>query len=165
MHWMILPYRRYFEFSGRSRRSEYWWFMIFTVVVMMVLLLGMFGAEFDTLQGIMNVSLEDGLIPALNDVGPAFWLLLVLLATFGLVSIIPSISLQIRRLHDLGVSGWWYLGYMLSGAVIPEIPQVGEALNGVMTLGWYAWMFFPGTQGPNRYGDDPKDPMNLEVFA
>jgi uncharacterized membrane protein YhaH (DUF805 family) len=33
MQWMLLPYRRYFEFSGRSRRMEYWMFTLFGILV------------------------------------------------------------------------------------------------------------------------------------
>ena len=33
LNWMILPYRRYFEFSGRSRRKEYWLFVLFNILV------------------------------------------------------------------------------------------------------------------------------------
>ncbi len=164
MHWLILPYRRYFEFSGRSRRTEYWWFLFFTVLVIIALLLGMFGIAFDSLRSLIE---GEGLAatPAFEDFSPGFWVLIALFALFALASFIPSIAVQIRRLHDLNVSGWWYLAYIVAGAVVGEIPQAGDALGSAATLGWYAWMFFPGTKGPNRYGDDPKDPMNLEVFA
>jgi uncharacterized membrane protein YhaH (DUF805 family) len=40
MEWMILPYKRYAEFSGRSRRREYWLFTLFYFVVFTALLLG-----------------------------------------------------------------------------------------------------------------------------
>lgn len=36
MEWMLMPYRRYADFSGRSRRKEYWMFMLFSVIVTMV---------------------------------------------------------------------------------------------------------------------------------
>jgi uncharacterized membrane protein YhaH (DUF805 family) len=160
MHWMILPYRRYFDFGGRSRRSEYWWFMVFAVLVSAVLLLAMFGGAFDTL-----LRLGEGQTPSFDGVGPLFWVALVLLVIFGLATIIPSIAVQVRRLHDLNVSGWWYLGYIVGGAAIGEIPEVGDLLSSLFSLAWLVWMFFPGTRGANKYGDDPKDPMNVEAFA
>lgn len=38
MHWMFLPFRRYAEFSGRSRRMEYWMFMLLNAIVAIVVL-------------------------------------------------------------------------------------------------------------------------------
>ena len=37
LQWMILPYRRYFDFSGRSRRKEYWMFALFNILVSIVI--------------------------------------------------------------------------------------------------------------------------------
>ena len=54
---------------------------------------------------------------------------------------LPSLGLSIRRLHDLGKSGW----YLLFGL----IPFVG----GIILLVWYCT---EGTIGPNEYGPDPK---------
>ena len=49
MHWMILPYRRYFDFSGRSRRLEYWWFCVFLAVVVVAFVIAVLAAVFGTL--------------------------------------------------------------------------------------------------------------------
>lgn len=160
MRWMILPYRRYAEFSGRSRRSEYWWFFVFTALVSIVLMLIMFGGAFDTLM-----AMAEERTPSFENVGPLFWIGLVLLAVFGLATIIPSIAVGVRRLHDLNVSGWWYLAYIVGGAVVGEIPVIGPVLGPLISIGFLVWMFFPGTKGPNKYGDDPKDPVNIEAFA
>ena len=87
----------------------------------------------------------------------------MLTAAFGLfflASLVPMVAVQVRRLHDLGVSGWWYLGYLVVGGLAPAIPNVGDSLNGLITIGWIVWMFFPGTQGANRFGDDPKQPFD-----
>ncbi|MEO5586611.1 MAG: DUF805 domain-containing protein [Novosphingobium sp.] len=160
MHWMILPYRRYFEFSGRSRRKEYWWFFVFWVLLTVALGIGAIASIAGSLQGLVQ-----GGAQAWAGISGAFWVLLAVFGLFFLASLIPMIAVQVRRLHDLGVSGWWYLAYIASGALLPSIPNAGDGLNGLVSLGWLAWMFFPGTKGANKFGEDPKDPFNAEVFA
>ena len=59
---------------------------------------------------------------------------------FMLANTIPSFSILVRRLHDNGKSGWWYW--------IVVVPLVGAILLLV-------WLCQEGTEGPNRYGDDP----------
>ena len=85
MEWMLMPYRRYADFSGRSRRKEYWMFALLSFAVAMISVILMFaggmGAEAET-------------------PGPAFWLGTLLIAVWGLGSIIPSIAVQeIGRAH------------------------------------------------------------------
>ena len=160
MHWMILPYRRYFEFSGRSRRKEYWGFFLFWVLLAMALAIGIVASFAGNLQAMVQ-----GGPQALAGLGSGFWVLTAVFVLFFLASLVPMIAVQVRRLHDLGVSGWWYLAYVAAGALLPEIPNVGDGLNGLISIGWIVWMFFPGTQGPNRFGDDPKQPFSAEIFA
>lgn len=160
MHWMILPYRRYFDFSGRSRRKEYWSFFVFWVLLAMALAIAAVATFAGRLQGMMQ-----GGPQAFAALGRAFWVLFALFGLFFLASLIPMIAVQVRRLHDLGVSGWWYLAYAVSGVLLPEIPNVGDGLNGLISIGWIVWMFFPGTKGPNRFGDDPKQPFSAEIFV
>lgn len=160
MHWMILPYRRYFEFSGRSRRKEYWLFTLFTMLVTLVLMATAVALVASNLQGVMEWTPA-----AWQRLSVGVWAVGGLLVLFFLFSIIPAVAVQIRRLHDLGVSGWWYLAFLVGGGVIDQIPEVGQALNSLLSIGWIVWMFMPGTQGPNTYGDDPKNPVDLAVFA
>lgn len=158
---MILPYRRYFDFSGRSRRLEYWSFFVGWTVAMVVLGIAAVVAIAGSFQGMM----EGATVPWAR-VGSGMWLLLAALMILFLASLIPMIAVQVRRLHDLGVSGWWYLACIIAGNVVGEVPQGGTYISGLLNLGWLVWMFFPGTSGPNRYGDDPKDPAGVnEVFA
>lgn len=67
----------------------------------------------------------------------------VVISVYGLATLIPMISLAVRRLHDIEKSGWWYL--------LNCIPCIGSIILIV---------FFckEGTAGSNRYGDDPKVP-------
>jgi uncharacterized membrane protein YhaH (DUF805 family) len=160
MDWMILPYRRYFEFSGRSRRKEYWWFALFTTVVLTCLMISVVAAVFSTVNAV--TANPDTLLRAF---GPGLWTVVGVIGLFILVSIIPGIAVQVRRLHDLGASGWWYLAFIVGGGILSEVPNIGESLNSLASLGWIVWMFFPGTKGPNKYGDDPKDPFNADIFA
>lgn len=161
MHWMILPYRRYFDFTGRSRRLEYWWFFVFWVLLTLALGIAMVATVAGSVEGIMR-----GSIAPFAGVGAAFWIFLALFGLFFLASLIPIVAVQVRRLHDLGFSGWWYLAYVIGGNAVGSVPEFGPSLNGLVSLCWIAWMFFPGTTGPNKYGDDPKNPQTLgSVFA
>jgi len=94
-------YKNYFNFSGRATRSEYWWFVLWTIIVITgMVAIGLVGAlEFKTDKVLGGVAL-----------------LLAVLAGFVVIAnLIPSISLQFRRLHDTGRSGWWAGGsYLIS---------------------------------------------------
>ncbi|QPQ56203.1 DUF805 domain-containing protein [Allosphingosinicella flava] len=130
MEWMLLPLKRYAEFSGRSRRKEYWMFTLFLFLVNiaagLVLSLVMGGAAMSDGDG--------GIMAALGGS-------LLLLAILGLVFLIPSIAVGVRRLHDQDKSGWFLL--------LGLIPYLGAIVLIVM-------MCLSGTPGPNRYGPDPK---------
>ena len=98
MEWMLMPLRRYADFSGRSRRKEYWMFVLGWIIGFIVLML---------VEGMLGLSGSLGLY------GP-------LTALFALAILIPSIAVGVRRLHDTGRSGWWML--------IGLIPLVGLIL-------------------------------------
>ena len=83
MEWMLMPLKRYADFSGRSRRKEYWMFVLFVVIVYVVLAL---------------------LGSALGETAAT-----ALLGIFALGILIPSIAVQVRRFHDQGKSGWFVL--------------------------------------------------------
>jgi uncharacterized membrane protein YhaH (DUF805 family) len=147
MDWMLMPLRRYAEFDGRSRRMEYWMFALFTLIVYLVLGALMMAGGFDL------DAISQGVEP---EFGMLFWLGAGLLGLFALAILVPSIAVGVRRLHDRDMSGWWYLGFIVLGM----IPYIGF----IATLAFLVIMFLPGTNGPNRYGDDPKDPSNTQVF-
>lgn len=103
-------FAKYAEFKGRARRSEYWWFSLFCFLVMAVFLGPM---------GVLSYLEEGGVIN--TDAG--LWLagyaisaiLAVIGALFLLAMIIPSIAVEVRRLHDTGRSGWWvFWSYAIS---------------------------------------------------
>lgn len=138
MEWMLMPYRRYADFSGRSRRKEYWMFVLLSFIVLAVCMALMFAGGMSA-----DASGEDA-------PGPLFWLGVVLMAIWGLGSIIPSIAVQVRRFHDQDKSGWLVL--------LGLIPYVGGLIV-------FIFMCLEGTRGSNRYGNDPKNPTNSDVFA
>lgn len=137
MEWMLLPYKRYAEFSGRSRRKEYWMFTLFYAAVFLVL---MFAALFSSFP-----------IPedAPQEIGTTGTILFALLAIFALGSFIPALAVQIRRFHDQDKSGWYFL--------LNFIPYIG----GFVVL---VFMCFEGTRGENSYGPDPKGWNNAGTF-
>jgi len=150
MEWMILPYKRYFDFSGRSRRLEYWMFVLFSIIVASVLFALI-------LAGGLNLAAFSDPQAMDTSFGPLFWLGSLLLSLFWLGSLIPAIAVVVRRLHDRDMSGWWYLGIIVA-SMIPII-------NFIAGIAFLVLMLLPGTPGPNRFGPDPKDPASAEVFA
>ena len=83
--------KKYFDFKGRARRSEFWWFALFVIIVTSAL------------------TFLSGIVPAVAYVSVVF--------TWG--TLIPLFAALTRRLHDTGRSGWWVaimallcIGYM-----------------------------------------------------
>ena len=138
MNWMLMPVRRYADFSGRSRRKEYWSFFLFNLLLAaavwtLLLLTFLAGMSESAMMAVMT---------------PVF--LLYGIAVLALL--IPGIAVTVRRLHDTDRSGWSLL--------LGFIPIVGA----IMLLIFYCT---EGTRGPNRYGPDPKagDSEGATVFA
>lgn len=126
---LLRALRHYADFAGRSRAAECWSLQTGQVVVLAlgyVLFAALIGFE----QGAGTGR------PVL-----AFQIFTLLLLLFALGSMIPLLAVQVRRFHDQAMSGW----YLLLGFV----PFVG-------TLIWLFFMVRPGTNGPNRYGPDPR---------
>ena len=130
MDWMILPYKRYADFSGRSQRKEYWMFQLLivsAVLVGVIIFIGL-GASVEAAGGKLGLDAV-GIIAA------------VVAAIAVLGSIIPSIAVTVRRFHDQDRSGWFYL--------ISFIPYIGRWIV-------FVFMCLDGTHGENQYGPDPK---------
>jgi uncharacterized membrane protein YhaH (DUF805 family) len=103
MELMFAPLRKYADFNGRARRSEYWLFYLFTLVVSVVL--GFIGN--------MVLGAPD---PTNPFAGGGFILQMI----FSLAVLVPSLAVGARRLHDTDRSGWWLLLIFLPiiGAVV-----------------------------------------------
>jgi uncharacterized membrane protein YhaH (DUF805 family) len=152
LEYMFMPFRRYAEFSGRSRRMEFWSFSLFNLIVYAILggvLIGTMGGmgAFNAAAGADPSALVSGLFGGFG----------LLIGLYVLATFIPTLAVTIRRLHDRDMSGWWYLGVI----VLSFIPLVGM----LVSLAFLVIMFLPGTVGPNRFGPDPKDPSGAQVFA
>lgn len=98
-----------FVFKGRASRAEYWWFALFTLLVSMV-------------AGIIDQSAygEPATVTAITNLAILF----------------PSLAVNIRRLHDTGHSGWWYLIILTIIGIIP----------------YFIWMVSKGDDRQNEYG-------------
>ena len=105
--WALRPLKNYANFSGRASRAEFWWFFLFLFLLYLVVWIGMIA--------VVGVSAASGSPPSLGVIG-AFGIAGIFMVLFWLAMIIPTIAVQIRRLHDTDRSGWWvggfYLGYI-----------------------------------------------------
>lgn len=140
MEYVLLPLKRYADFSGRSRRKEFWSYILAVWVATFVLM------YLDTALGLGGTatSYSEGGSVGFNMSGG--WLTII----FALAIIVPNIAVSVRRLHDVGKSGWMLL--------IGLIPLVGW----IYLLVQYVQ---PGNVGPNTYGPDPKGADASKAFA
>jgi uncharacterized membrane protein YhaH (DUF805 family) len=85
---MLMPLKRYADFSGRSRRKEYWMFLLGVIIAAVIL---------SIVEGVLGMQ---GMVGGVY--GP-----LTLLLILGII--IPGIAVQVRRFHDQDKSGWFVL--------------------------------------------------------
>ena len=111
MNYYLKVLRNYATFSGRARRSEYWYFFLFNIIFAIVL--GILG-------GIINSTILSNL--------------------YSLALLIPGIAVGVRRMHDVGKSGWFLL--------IPIYNLILACTE--------------GDTGDNKYGPDPKATTVME---
>ena len=83
----IKPLIKYFDFSGRARRLEFWSYTLFFNVFVF-----MFLGYLDDMTGMYDSKMGLGLFQGI----------------FSLLTFIPSVAVTVRRLHDTNRSGWWY---------------------------------------------------------
>jgi len=140
MNLMFEPLRKYAQFDGRARRSEYWLFLLLLAgsLIGFVALLSLFPGGADAVDGEAEPS------------APVAALMVIFgLAYLGVI--IPSLAVTVRRLHDTNRTGWWIF--------IRVIPFVGSLVLFIFTV-------IEGTRGPNRFGPDPKGrDATVEVFS
>ena len=102
--------RKYAIFSGRAGPGEYWWWVLFVLGGWLVL--GLFGALFGRLTS------PDG---GLSD-GWGTWPFSILFVVFWLGGLVPTFAVSVRRLHDAGFSGWFYLlAFVPFASIVPVI--------------------------------------------
>ena len=111
MKWWVAAMKKYTDFSGRARRAEYWMFTLLNFIIAIVTIV------LDNVLGTASEELGYGLIKL--EFGLIFGL-------FGLATIIPALAVTVRRLHDVGKSGWWMF--------ISLIPLIGCIWLFVLTV-------------------------------
>lgn len=125
MKWFLKVLSNYANFSGRAQRSEYWYFALFNLIFS-ILVAGIDNILGTTISLGYEVSLPYG----------------YLFLLFNLAVFIPSLAVSVRRLHDVGKSGWMYL--------IVLIPIIGSI--------WLLVLFFTNSQADsNKWGRNPKE--------
>jgi len=127
-------WRRTFDLKGRSRRPEFWWWMVFVLAIETATLLFM--------RASVRLAGHAGLV------------------IFGAVTALllaPTVSVQVRRLHDRDLSGWTLAGPLALQAALPF--SSGGGLTAVLSVlsivasGWIIVQFCsPGTPTSNRFG-------------
>jgi uncharacterized membrane protein YhaH (DUF805 family) len=120
MSWYLKCLRQYADVSGRARRKEFWMFVLFNLLIVVALRI---------------VDHATGLTYGRHG-GQGF-----LHSFYTLVVFIPGVAVAVRRMHDIGKSGWHLL--------VAFIPLVGA----FVLLYWYAK---DGDPGANAYGANPK---------
>ena|ERR1035437_274084 len=121
MNYFLGCYKKYAVFGGRARRSEYWYFALFLSIVLFLL-------EIISIVG-LQASTQVGVVAG------------VLYIVFAIASLLPSWGVAVRRMHDVGKSGWFIL-----------IPIYNLVLACTA-----------GDVGDNKYGPDPKKNLEPEI--
>ncbi len=118
---MLRPLARYLDFTGRSRRSEFWQFYLLILLLTALCVVG-------------GVIIERTTQLPGNEIG------FHMVGYLDVVITVPVFAVMVRRLHDVGKSGWWLLAAFIPFGVLALI------------------MFWAreGTPGDNRFGPDPK---------
>ena len=115
MNWYLEVLRKYAVFTGRARRKEYWMFILFNMIIAFA------------------IGFVSGFTEAILGIGKILSTSTNLIYSLGIL--IPSIAVAIRRMHDIGRSGWWIL--------FPFVNLV--------------FLCFDSQPGDNEYGPNPKE--------
>lgn len=162
LQWMVEPLRRYADFRGRSGRAEFWWWTLAYYAITILLMLLVFSGY------PWELMFSDSIDPATVDLdggpfaffGLSTWLGFALYFIFALGTLVPSLAVFVRRLHDRGMSGWW-----LAGVIILNFIPILNMLSFFGYIGLLVICALLGQEGPNRWGPDPKDPAQALVFT
>jgi uncharacterized membrane protein YhaH (DUF805 family) len=128
MNWYLEVWKKFAVFQGRARRKEYWFFALFNVLAIAIL------TVIDTMIGTFNMQTGIGVLSGL----------------YCIAVLLPSLAVGVRRLHDIGKSGWWLL--------LGLVPLVG----GIVLLVFALLDSEPGT---NEYGPNPKGVATAAAVA
>lgn len=121
----------YADFRGRASRKEYWGFALFYTLA--IFLLALAGLAIDAAVGNFDYGAE-------APVATIVILLLVMLA-----GLLPGIAVAVRRFHDIGLAGWFYLGMVVVGLLL-----AGSVVILAIVLG-----LIPSQKRENKWGPVP----------
>lgn len=128
MNWYLKVLKQCTDFSSRARRKEYWMFVLFNVL-------------FSIVATILDIIL--GTTIDLMGLG-------IIYMIYSMSMIIPSLAVLVRRLHDVGKSGWMFL--------ITLIPLVGPI--------WLLILLVKDSApSENQYGLNPKEVSDLKTVS
>ncbi len=166
MELMFQPLKKYADFQGRARRSEYWLWFLFQILASLA---------FSILKNFAPTPVE------------------IINGIFSLAILLPTIAVAVRRFHDINRTGWWvlfpllvliialvvyismdgttFMNAMTAAAKLGPKPTPDESLAVLKDLAPMVWVFLaylaaaivtlvfnvlPGTAGRNKFGPDPK---------
>lgn len=148
-------------FTGRIGVRDYWWSILCLTLALMAAT-GLLAVTYFTL--VSNVFRASN--AGLGTLITTFIVGIILIAIPSVIAIVYSIGLQVRRLHDMGYSGWlvllfWVIGWIpgiLKPAILetnsaPIIDPVGMSIALALMLAFIVFISLPGTKGPNAYGE------------
>ncbi|ABM39488.1 DUF805 domain-containing protein [Polaromonas naphthalenivorans] len=114
MIWFLDAMIKYAVFQGRARRKAYWMFLLFVILISFFM-----GLILAIIQSVLHLGVD---LAGIANIG------------FSLAILIPSVAIGVRRMHDIGRSGWRLI---------------------VPFLGWFM-LCMDSQPGENKYGPNPK---------
>ena len=143
---VVSAFKNYVNVSGRATRSEFWWFFLFCILLYM-LTFSLNIKEFNS--ALSGSELQSGNPTQLVELFIQSWFGMAILVTF-----IPSITIAVRRFHDLNMSGWWYVGLQVAPSLLPSI----FIFNLISFMALFLFIYFIAQEGEdedNRFGPNP----------
>jgi uncharacterized membrane protein YhaH (DUF805 family) len=134
MKWFIKCFKDYANFKGRASRAELWYFLLFWSIFYVIIIL------IDRQIGYNFISLKDLPLNEYLPIGKFYSDIGILVFFYRPLTIIPSIAVVIRRLHDMNMSGKWTLLFL--------IPPIGILL--------LLYLVKSGDNDENQYGSVPE---------
>lgn len=161
-----------FDYKGRARRKEFWFFqlslaiIIFLVYLINIVCLTNNEVFVDALQKAAEGSDMEALMSVMvNYLWPVWVTILILF--------LPRLAVGVRRLHDTGKPGWWFLLYYVIYFVGNVFSMINPASKLTSFLGFLLisigvvlliWMFADSEEGENEYGPNPKEDEPTEIL-